>query len=151
MKRLFLLAIAVLIVIGFGKIKKMEIFIGNLPFDLTKQELIECFEKFGELGVVRMMFDAQARFRGIAYVEFVGDDCARKAIAEMNEQEIKGRKMKVDYARPLRPRFNGFGGAFGRNEKKCVFKRRFEESEISDKPRNTKNLPKYIAKPRSAK
>ncbi len=129
----------------------MEIFIGNLPFDLTKQELVACFEKFGELGVVRMMFDPQARFRGIAYVEFLEDDCARKAIEEMNGQEIKGRAMKVDYARPLRPRFNGFGGAFGKREKKRVFKKRFVDMENSDKPRNTKNLPKYIAKPRTSK
>ena len=121
----------------------MEVFVGNLPFDLTKKALIDAFREFGEIGIVRMMFDAQNRFRGIAYVEFVEDDCARRAIAEMNGKEIGGRVVKVDYARPLRPRFNGFGGAFGKGEKKRLFRKNRQEQIQEQKPREIKNAPKY--------
>lgn len=104
----------------------MEIFAGNLPFELTQKELVDFFSQCGEVGKVRMLFDAQGRFRGIAYVEFPEDACARKAIAELNGKELKSRAVKVDFARPMRPRFNGFGGAFGRGERPV--RRRFENS-----------------------
>ena len=102
----------------------MEIFAGNLPFELTQKELVDFFSQCGEVGKVRMLFDAQGRFRGIAYVEFLEDACARKAIAELNGAELKSRAVKVDFARPMRPRFNGFGGAFGRGDRPA--RRRFE-------------------------
>ncbi len=101
----------------------MEIFAGNLPFELTQKELTDFFAQCGEVGKVRMLFDAQGRFRGIAYVEFSEDACARKAIAELNGKELKSRAVKVDFARPMRPRFNGFGGAFGRGDRPA--RRRF--------------------------
>ena len=104
----------------------MEIFVGNLSFDLSKKELEETFCKFGEISNIKMMFDTQGRFRGIAYISFVEDANAKNAIAEMNGIELKGRPMKVDYSRPARPRFNGFGAGF-RNRKKKP--RRFSKEQ----------------------
>ncbi len=102
----------------------MEIFVGNLPFNLTKNELIELFGKFGEITNVRMMFDSQGRFRGIAYVEFADDSHAKDAISQMNGVEVMSRSMKVDYSRPIRPRFNGFGAGFkNRRRRKLPLKK----------------------------
>ena len=95
----------------------MEIFVGNLAFDLTRKELVDCFCACGEIVKVRMLFDKDSRFRGIAYIEFAEDSQARQAIQTMNGVELKGRVMKVDFSRPIRPRFNGFGGAFGKKER----------------------------------
>ena len=96
----------------------MEIFVGNLPFDLTRSELETAFSPFGEIVKTRMLFDRDGRFRGIAYVEFAETADAKKAIAELNGVDLKGRAMRVDYSRPARPRFEGFGGAFSNPDKK---------------------------------
>lgn len=126
----------------------MEIFAGNLPFELTQKELVDFFSQCGEVGKVRMLFDAQGRFRGIAYVEFLEDACARKAIAELNGKELKSRAVKVDFARPMRPRFNGFGGAFGRGDRPA--RRRFENGNgaadagaQADVPRGDSSAEKF--------
>ena len=96
----------------------MEIFVGNLSFDLTRGELETAFAPCGEIVKTRMLFDRDGRFRGIAYIEFAETADAKKAIAELNGSELKGRAMRVDYSRPTRPRFEGFGGAFGNPDKK---------------------------------
>ena len=112
----------------------MEIFVGNLSFDLTRKELVECFSQFGEVVKVRMLFDKDKRFRGIAYIEFAEDTQAKEAIQKMNGVDLKGRAMKVDFSRPIRPRFNGFGGAFGRKERPRFVRK------VSEEPKKEKTL-----------
>ena len=107
----------------------MEIFVGNLPFDLTKDELLQVFANYGEILNVRMLFDSQGRFRGIAYIDFSDDTMAKNAIAEMNGVQVKARAMKVDYSRPARPRFNGFGVGF-KNRRRKVFQHRNKKSDF---------------------
>ena len=100
----------------------MEIFVGNLSFDLTKAELLNAFSEYGEITNVRMLFDAEGRFRGIAYLDFTDDTKAKEAISKMSGVVLNGRPMKVDYSRPARPSFNGFGAGF-KNRRKKFFSR----------------------------
>lgn len=104
----------------------MEIFVGNLPFGLTRDELADFFGKIGEIEKIRMMFDAEGRFRGMAYVSFANPDCAKEAVNTLNGEELGGRPMRVDFSRPSRPRFNGFGAGFSAEKPRRKFFRRAE-------------------------
>jgi len=91
----------------------MEIFVGNLPFDITEQEIKDAFAQYGEIASVKMLTDKMTgRFRGIAFVALVEDEKAQAAIVELNGKELKGRPMRIDKTRERENRFNGFGGGF---------------------------------------
>ncbi len=95
----------------------MEIFVGNLPFDCTEEEIRGAFSPYGEVASVRMLTDRiSGRFRGIAYVVMNGDAEAASAIENLNGKDLKGRPMRVDKSRP-RTRFNGFGAGFSGNRR----------------------------------
>ena len=93
--------------------KQMEIFVGNLPFNITEREIIDTFAKHGEVSAVKMLKDKQTgRFRGIAFVTMPDDSQANVAIEALNNVELGGRPMRVDRSRERVRRFNGFGGGF---------------------------------------
>ena len=96
----------------------MEIFVGNLPFSLTQDQLADCFGKIGPIQKIRMMYDSQRRFRGMAYIDFEDPSNARAAVEQLNGADLGGRPMRVDFSRPIRPRFTGFGAGFGSQKKK---------------------------------
>ena len=92
----------------------MEIFVGNLPFDCTEQDLRDVFSQYGEIASVKMLTDKfSGRFRGIAFVLMDDEEKALAAISGLNGKDFKGRPMRVDRSRQ-RSRFNGFGGGFAR-------------------------------------
>ena len=62
----------------------MEIFVGNLPFSLTQDQLADCFGKIGPIQKIRMMYDSQRRFRGMAYIDFEDPSNARAAVEQLN-------------------------------------------------------------------
>ena len=96
----------------------MDIFVSNLPFEITEQEITEAFASFGAVSGVKMLFDkVSGRFRGIAFVTMEQDADGDTAIAELNGKELGGRPMRVDRSRPREERFNGFGGGFDRNKR----------------------------------
>jgi cold-inducible RNA-binding protein len=90
------------------------VFVGNLSFDVTREELIEAFSAAGKVVDAKVPTDRETgRPRGFAFVEFEDDDAALKSITLMNGRDLKGRPLRVNEAdnRPPRPTGGG-GGAF---------------------------------------
>lgn len=78
----------------------MNIYVGNLHFDLNEDELKKVFEEYGEVSAVKIIADKiSGRSRGFGFVEMVNDDEAKEAIDKLNGTEIKGRKVNVNQAR----------------------------------------------------
>ena len=91
----------------------MELFVGNLPFSATEQEISDIFKAHGKVDSVKMLTDKfTGRFRGIAFVVMPDDAEAQSAIDALNNSDFGGRPMRVDRSRERTPRYNGFGGAY---------------------------------------
>jgi cold-inducible RNA-binding protein len=96
-----------------------NLFVGNLPFTATEDELRDLFSAFGEVQQVRIMTDRDTgKSRGFAFVEIADDDAAAKAISDLNGKELGGRALTINEARPKPERRGGFGpggggGGFG--------------------------------------
>lgn len=79
----------------------MNIYIGNLSYDTTQDQLRQAFEGFGEVTQVNIITDRDSgRPRGFAFVEMSNKDEAMAAIAGLNGQELNGRALNVNEARP---------------------------------------------------
>jgi RNA recognition motif-containing protein len=79
-----------------------KIFVGNLAFKLRGKDLRDLFSKYGEIQDATVILDKfnRNRSKGFGFVEFVNDADADKAVAEMNEKEVEGRKIVVNEAKP---------------------------------------------------
>jgi RNA recognition motif-containing protein len=89
-----------------------RLYVGNLPYSATEEQLTELFSRAGKVDNVRVMRDmATGRARGFAFVEMGSDEDAQKAITEFHEQQMEGRALVVNEARP-KPE-GGFGGGGG--------------------------------------
>jgi len=89
----------------------MNIYIGNLSFDTTEEQLRQKFASFGEVTSVNIITDKHSgEPRGFAFVEMVGKDAGMAAISGLNGQELDGRVLNVNEARP---RAEGGGGRGG--------------------------------------
>jgi RNA recognition motif-containing protein len=89
-----------------------RLYVGNLPYSATEDQLTELFGRAGKVDNVRVMRDmATGRARGFAFVEMASDDDAQKAINEFHEHQMEGRALVVNEARP-KPE-GGFGGGGG--------------------------------------
>ena len=89
----------------------MNIYVGNLSFDASENDLREAFGAHGEVSSVNIIMDrATGRPRGFGFVEMANDEEARKAIEAINLTEIAGRAVNVNEARPRAPRRPGGGG-----------------------------------------
>ena len=85
----------------------MKIYIGNMSFSMDESQLRGLFEEFGEVDSANIITDRESgRPRGFAFVEMQDAD-ARKAIEELNEREVEGRKLNVNEARPREDRGRG--------------------------------------------
>jgi RNA recognition motif-containing protein len=79
----------------------MKIYVGNLPFSATEQELNDLFSPFGTVASVAIINDRDTgRSRGFGFVEMDDDGGARKAIEELDSQDFGGRRLTVNEARP---------------------------------------------------
>src|SRR5438132_13573720 len=91
-----------------------RLYVGNLPYSATEDQLTELFGRAGKVDNVRVMRDmATGRARGFAFVEMASDDDAAKAITEFHEHQMDGRALVVNEARP-RPEGGRGRGAAGR-------------------------------------
>lgn len=91
----------------------MKIYVGNLPFDVTEEELREEFAAFGAVESVVMPTDKYSgRPRGFAFIEMPSVSEGQAAIAGLNEKTLKERTLKVSAARP-RSDDRGGGGSYG--------------------------------------
>jgi RNA recognition motif-containing protein len=102
-------------------INTMNIYVGNLLFDVAESDLREAFEQFGEVTEVRLIMDKfSGKSKGFCFIEMPNKDEAQKAIEEMNEKEFKGRALNVNEAKPKTDgggrggRGGGYGGGRGR-------------------------------------
>ena len=91
-----------------------RLYVGNLPYTTGEAELQELFSRAGTVESVRVMRDAATgRARGFAFVEMSSDTEAQAAISALNGQQVGGRALSVNEARP-KPEFAGAGGGAGR-------------------------------------
>jgi len=91
----------------------MKIYVGNMSFDTTEDQLRQAFENYGEVTDVKVITDRDTgRPRGFAFVEMASNDEANAAIQGLNNQDLQGRALNVSEARP---RENSGGGGGGRN------------------------------------
>jgi len=90
----------------------MNIFVGNLSFQTTKDELHSAFAQYGNVDRVNIVTDRDTgQARGFAFVEMPDQREAETAISQLNGAELNGRAMNVNEARP-KPAGGG-GGGFG--------------------------------------
>ena len=93
-----------------------SIYVGNLAFGVTENELQAAFEEFGQVSSVNIIKDRETgRSRGFAFVEMPDGQEAKQAIEALNLSAIGGRNITVNEARPKesRPRGGGGGGGGG--------------------------------------
>ena len=92
----------------------MNIYVGNLSFDTTEEQLRQAFEGFGEVTGVNIITDRDSgRPRGFAFVEMTSRDEAVAAMAGLNGQDLNGRALNVNEARPRSDAGNRGGGRGG--------------------------------------
>ena len=88
-----------------------NIYVGNLSYEATEDDIRETFEKFGQVSSVRIVADRETgRSRGFAFVEMTDGGQANEAITNINLTEIAGRRVTVNEARPKSDRGRGGGG-----------------------------------------
>jgi RNA recognition motif-containing protein len=79
----------------------VNIYAGNLSYDMTDDSLKEVFAKHGEVSSAKVVFDRNTgRSRGFGFVEMPNSEEAQKAIEALNGSEVMGRNMRVNEARP---------------------------------------------------
>ena len=89
----------------------MNIYIGNLSFDTTEDQLRQAFEGFGEVSTINIIKDKYSgEPRGFAFVEMSSKDEAIAAISGLNGQELNGRELNVNEAKPRADSGNRSGG-----------------------------------------
>src|SRR6202046_4898388 len=94
-----------------------KIFVGNLSFDTTENDLQDAFAAHGTVTETNMMMDRETgRPRGFGFVTMSTADEAQKAIAALNGKELGGRALTVNVAKPREERAPGGGGGGGRRE-----------------------------------
>lgn len=90
----------------------MNLYVSNLTYALTDDELRSAFEAYGQVSSARVVLDRETgRSRGFGFVEMPDDNEATAALNALNGQDIGGRAAKVVIARPKEERPGGFGGA----------------------------------------
>ena len=79
----------------------MKLYVGNLPYNITEEDLRELFLPYGELDTVQLIKDRHTeQSKGFGFAEMLNNSHADAAIKALNESEYKGRKIKVNQAQP---------------------------------------------------
>lgn len=92
----------------------VNIYVGNLPYSTTDNELQELFSPHGEVRKAQVIIDRETgRSRGFGFVEMADDQGAQAAITALNGQDMAGRKLVVNEAKPREARPAGGGGGRG--------------------------------------
>lgn len=82
-----------------------RLFVGNLSFKVTEDNLLDIFSPYGDVMQVRIINDRETgRPRGFGFVTMASEDEAHKAIEALNKHEIEGRALTVNIARPREER-----------------------------------------------
>src|SRR3954468_15098732 len=101
----------------------MNIYVGNLSWNLKDQDLANLFTPYGEVASAKIVMDKfTQRSKGFGFVEMANDEQAQAAIAQLNGSEVDGRNLVVNESRPKeegggggykKPGFGGGGGGGG--------------------------------------
>lgn len=91
-----------------------KLYVGNLSYDTTSDALSQMFSAHGKVDSAEVIMDRMSgRSKGFGFVEMSSDDEAQAAITALNGQQVDGRAIVVNEARPKEPRAGGFGGGGG--------------------------------------
>ena len=91
----------------------MKIYVGNMPYSVTEEDLKQAFEAFGQVESVTIIKDKMSgQSKGFGFVEMGSADQAQAAFSGMNGKDLKGRKLNVNEARPRQD--DGRGGGMRR-------------------------------------
>ena len=79
----------------------MNIYVGNLPYDFTEEELRDMFNQFGDVANVKIILDkVSGRSKGFGFVEMAQKDEGKDAIQVLDQSAVRGRNVRVHVARP---------------------------------------------------
>jgi hypothetical protein len=91
-----------------------KLYVGNLPYSYRDSDMEQAFAQFGTVTSAKVMMERDTgRSKGFGFVEMSSPAEAQAAIAGMNGQQIGGRGLVVNEARPMEPRSGGGGGGGG--------------------------------------
>ena len=91
-----------------------KLYVGNLTYGMTDTDLQNLFSPFGTVESAQVIMDRDTgRSKGFGFVEMGTSDEAKAAIQGLHEQEVNGRKLTVNEAKPREERSGGFGGGGG--------------------------------------
>jgi RNA recognition motif-containing protein len=89
----------------------MNIYVSNLSFNVTDEDLNEYFAEYGEVTSAKVILDKfTQKSRGFAFVEMSDEEAAKKAIQELDGASVDGRTINVSVAKPREERTGGGGG-----------------------------------------
>ncbi len=96
----------------------MNIYVGNLAWSMTNEDLAALFEQFGTVSSAKILTDKfSGRSKGFAFVEMENADEAQAAISQLNDTDVQGRKIVVNEAQPKKDdggfKKRSFGGGGG--------------------------------------
>lgn len=85
--------------------QKNKLYVGNLPWSVTDEKLGEMFSSYGEISESKVIMDKfSGRSKGFGFVTFAKDEDAATAVKEMDGKSVEDRELKVNVARPMKPR-----------------------------------------------
>src|SRR6185312_2678478 len=85
-----------------------RIYVGNLPYSATNEQLAELFSQYGEVAEATVVMDrGTGQSKGFGFIEMVTDEAARNAIAGLNGAMLGGRALRVNEAQPRTDRSSG--------------------------------------------
>lgn len=83
----------------------MNIYVGNLSYGMSEDELRDAFGAFGQVSSVKILMDRETgRSRGFGFVEMPSASEAEAAISQLNGKDVGGRALRINEARPKEPR-----------------------------------------------
>ena len=92
----------------------MNIYVGNLSYQTTEDELRDLFAEFGDVVSAKLIVDKFTdQSKGFGFVEMSNNSEAQKAMDELNGRDVNGRSVTVNQARPRQDRSRGGGGGGG--------------------------------------
>jgi RNA recognition motif-containing protein len=87
----------------------MNIYVGNLSYNVDEEELKKLFEEFGEVKSAKLILDKETQeSKGFGFVEMENNEDAKKALEKLNGEEVNGRRLKVNIARPKKKNFRRY-------------------------------------------
>ena len=91
-----------------------KLYVGNLPYSYRDSDMEQAFSQYGTVTSAKVMMERDTgRSKGFGFVEMSSPAEAQAAIQGMNGQQVGGRGLVVNEARPMEPRSGGGGGGFG--------------------------------------